>query len=48
MRRGPRCIICKKLIRPTNEHADHLYNKPNGEEVWVCSKRCADKYNEQE
>jgi len=42
-----RCIVCRRIIRPSNRKADRLYLTQAGE-VWVCGPTCALSYNEGE
>jgi len=42
----PRCESCHRKIDTRDPRADHLFNRPDETEVWLCGKpKCYDKYN---
>ena len=43
------CESCGRQVNPDRPGADHLFNRPDGSEVWLCGRpACLRKYNEEE
>lgn len=43
------CAQCGRKVNKDREGADHLFNRPDGAEVWICGRpSCLRAYNEEE
>jgi hypothetical protein len=44
-----RCEVCKRKVDPERPGADHLFNRPDDTEVWLCGRpACLRAYNEED
>ena len=42
------CEVCRRQVNPDRPGADHLFNRPDGSEVWLCGRpKCLTDYNEE-
>lgn len=42
------CAQCGRKVDKERQGADHLFNRPDGSEVWLCGRPvCLQKYNEE-
>lgn len=44
-----KCVVCGRKVNRERPGADHLFNRPNDEEVWLCGRpACLRTYNEED